>query len=180
MRAFIAIDVKPNEEIKKIFDVLKASNAKLKLVEIENIHLTLKFLGEIDEILKEKVKEVMGEAVKGLKPFKGKIVGLGCFPNIKNIRVIWMGFYDNGETSRIADYIDEKLVEYGVKREATYKPHITIARMKSAENKEKVLKIIEENKDKYFGEIDCNSIKLKESILKPEGPIYKDLVKILL
>ncbi|MBC7081508.1 MAG: RNA 2',3'-cyclic phosphodiesterase [Thermoplasmatales archaeon] len=180
MRAFIAIDVRPNDEIKKIFEMLKESKAKLKLVELDNIHLTIKFLGEIDESLKENVKKVMEEATKGLKPFKGRIEGLGCFPNLRNIRVIWMGFHDNGETLKIANYIDEKLVEYGIRREESYKPHITIARMKSAENKEKVLKVIEENKNKYFGEIDCNSIKLKQSILRPEGPIYKDLEEILL
>ena len=180
MRAFIAIDIGANEEIKKIFEKLKETNAKLKLVEPQNLHLTIKFIGEIDKKMVGEIKDVMNEAVKGIKPFKGKIIGLGCFPNFKNIRVIWLGFHDNGESSKIANYIDEKLVKYGIKRENSYQPHITIARMKSPENKEKVIKIIEENKEKYFGEIDCKSIKLKQSILKPDGPIYTDLEEIRL
>lgn len=180
MRAFIAIDIGFNEEIEKIFEKLKATNAKLKFVEPANIHLTIKFLGEIDERMKDGIKKVMSDATKDVKPFKARIVGLGCFPDFKNIRVIWLGFHDNGETLKIANYIDEKLVEYGIKRDSSYKPHITIARMKSGENKEKILKIIEENKDKYFGEINCNSIKLKRSILKPDGPIYTDLEEIKL
>ncbi|MEM1513594.1 MAG: RNA 2',3'-cyclic phosphodiesterase [Candidatus Thermoplasmatota archaeon] len=180
MRAFIAIDVKFNEEIKKIFEKLEATNARLKFVEPDNMHLTIKFLGEIDEGLKDSIKKVMSEAVKDIKPFKAKIAGLGCFPDFKNIKVIWLGFHDNGETLKMANYIDEKLVEYGIKREASYKPHITIARMKSGENKEKILRVIEENKDKYFGEINCESIKLKQSILKPEGPTYIDIGEIKL
>lgn len=175
MRAFIAIDVNFNEEMKKIYEELKKTNAKLKFVEPENVHLTIKFLGEIDERLVGKIKKEMEEATKEIKPFKAKLKGLGVFPNENHIRVIWIGFVDNGESRKIAENIENRLVKYGFKKEHGYKPHVTIARMKSREGKEEILKIIKENKDKEFGEIECLSIRLKQSILRPEGPIYKTI-----
>lgn len=175
MRAFIAIDVEMNDKIKEIYDTLKKTNAKLKFVEPQNIHLTIKFLGEIDEKMVEKIKEDMKEATKEIKPFKAILKGLGVFPNERHIRVIWIGFNDNGETVAISKNIDERLCKYGFKKEKDFKPHVTIARMKSIEAKDKVIQVIKENKEKEFGEVDCNTIKLKQSILRPEGPIYKTI-----
>ena len=175
MRAFIAIDVEMNDKIEEIYNLLKKTKAKLKMVEPQNIHLTIKFLGEIDEKTAEKVKEELHEAVREIEPFKAMLKGTGVFPGKNHIRVIWIGFHDEGETLKLSQVIDEKLTKYGFKKEKSYKPHVTIARMKSREGKEEILKIVEENKDKIFGEMECNEIKLKQSILTPKGPIYKDV-----
>ncbi len=175
MRAFIAIEVGFSHEMEKLYRMLKETGAKLKMVEPENIHLTIKFLGEIDEEMVRKVKEEMMNAVSEVKPFRGVLRGIGAFPGKNRIRVIWIGFHDNGEVVKISKAIDEGISRYGFKKEKSYVPHITIARMKGRERKEKVLQIIEEYEKKEFGEIECREIKLKKSILTPKGPIYEDL-----
>ena len=175
MRAFIAIDVKINNEIKKLYNALKKTGARLKMVEPQNIHLTIKFLGEINEKMVEIIKKELKEAAKEIKPFKAILKDVGVFPNERNIRVIWIGFYDKGETIKLSNSINERLAAHGFKKEKSYKPHVTIARMKSGEKKAEVLQVIKENKGEIFGEMECKEIKLKQSILTPEGPIYKDV-----
>lgn len=180
MRAFIAIDIGINEKIREIYELLGKTKARLKLVEPQNIHLTIKFLGEIDSSMVEKIKNEMEEAIEGIKPFVAKLKGIGAFPDERHIRVIWIGFYDDGETINISKNIDERLAKYGFRKEKDYKPHVTIARMKSREGREEIRRIIEENKEKEFGEIKCQAIKLKQSILTPQGPIYRTIREVSL
>lgn len=175
MRAFIAIDVGMNDKIKEIYEDISKTKAKLKMVEPENIHLTLKFLGEIKDKDVEIVKNEIIEAKKEIKPFKALLKGTGVFPSREYIKVLWIGFFDDGQTKILSEIINERLAEYGFKREKNFKPHVTIARMKSREGKEDVLKIIDYYRDRAFGEIECREIKLKESVLTSKGPIYKDL-----
>ena len=175
MRAFIAIDVGMQKKMEEIYEKLKATGARLKMVEPKNIHLTLKFLGEIDREMVGKIKGCMEDVAADVKPFNAKLSGMGVFPSRGNIRVIWIGFSDEGQAEKMARQIDEKLSALGFKREKNYKPHVTIARMKSGEKKEKVLEIIDTYRDEIFGEIECREIKLKKSTLTPEGPIYEDI-----
>jgi len=175
MRAFIAIDVEMNDKIKEIYETLSKTKAKLKMVEPENIHLTLKFLGEIKEKDIEIIKNEMLDTGKEIKPFKVLLKGTGVFPSKEYIRVLWIGFVHKGQTKIFSEIINERLIKYGFKREKKFQPHVTIARMKGRKGKEEVLKIIESYREKEFGEMICNEIKLKESILTSKGPIYKDL-----
>jgi len=178
MRTFISIDVVEREEIKEIMDELKKTGAKLKMVEPENIHLTIKFLGEVDENLIEKVKEAMKEAIDGIKSFKAELKGVGVFPSMNYIRIIWIGFNDNGVSKKIAERIDDALKKYGFSKEKSYVPHVTIARVKGGGKKENLREVIEKNKEKSFGLIECSSIRLKKSVLRKEGPLYETIFEI--
>jgi len=175
MRAFIAIEMDFSREMQEFYNALRKTGAKLKMVEPENVHLTIKFLGEIEEGMVGIIKEIMEKAVEDLNPFPGRLKGVGAFPGKKNIRVIWIGFQDNGEVVKISKRIDEALSKHGFKKEKSYVPHITVARMKSGMKKEEVMRILEEYGNRDFGETICNEVKLKKSILTREGPIYKDL-----
>ena len=175
MRAFIAIDIGMKGKMGEVYEKLRKTGAKLKMVEPQNIHLTLKFLGEINGEMVGKIKGYMEEVVADIQPFVAKLQGTGVFPGRSNIRVIWIGFADDGQTEKMARHIDEKLSILGFKRDKSYKPHVTIARMKSGEKRDKVLEIIDEYKDVIFGEIECREIKLKKSTLTPKGPIYEDI-----
>jgi len=180
MRAFIAIDIGKKDEIIKLMDEFKKIKGKFKLVEPENVHLTLKFLGEIEEDMIEKIKEAIEKSVEEITPFKASLSGLGVFPSMDYMRVLWIGFKDEGQTKKIAFHLEEELQKYGFKREKKFTPHITIARIKSKEGKEEIKKFIEKHKEKNFGEVECMKICLKKSILRPEGPIYKTIEEIKL
>ncbi len=180
MRAFIAIDIGEKEEIVELLKELKKIKGRIKPVEPENIHLTLKFLGEIDEGMIGNIKEAIEKSIEGISPFKASLSGLGVFTSIDYMRVLWIGFKDEGQTKKIAAELEKELHKYGFKKEKGFTPHVTIARIKSKEVKEEIRKFIERYKEKSFGEVECNEIRLKKSILKPEGPIYKTIEEIKL
>ena len=160
--------------------MIKKTNAKLKMVESKNLHLTLKFLGDIDERIIGNLVEDMKKVAKNTDPFKAQLRGLGVFPNENYVKIIWIGFHDNGETSSISKALNEHLAYHGFRKEKNYKSHITIARMKTRENKEKIIQIVNDNKERVFKSVVCNEMKLKKSILTPQGPIYTDIEVVAL
>jgi len=173
IRAFIAIDTKAFPKLIQLAQELKQTKANIKLVEPENIHITLKFLGDTDENLIEEINKIIEESVQKTKPFEIQLKNTGVFPNQNYIKVIWIGIHNGEKIAEIAQQIDEKLVELGFEKEKRpFSPHLTIARVKSAENKDRLLNIINKYQDATFQEIKIESIKLKKSKLTPKGPIY--------
>jgi len=171
MRCFIAVElpVEIRKEIKKIQDRLP--EFKGKKTELENIHLTLKFLGEISEKEVELAKE--GLRSINLEKFKIKINKLGVFSE-KFIRIIWVGANSKDEESKklweLQKEIDARLEDL-FEKERRFMGHITIARVKQVKDKKKFLEEIEKIKVNLTSEIE--NFKLIESILKSEGPEYK-------
>jgi 2'-5' RNA ligase len=180
-RGFIAIDIDSFPKLIQFENEIKNSGANVKLVEPENLHLTLKFLGDTDENLSEKIEEIIKNSVEGTDSFEIQLKGAGVFPNQNYIRVMWIGIRKGDEIGKIAKKIDEQLLEYGFEKEKRgFSAHLTIARVKSARNKENLLQIIEKYRDIEFGSINVDSIKLKKSELTPEGPIYTTLKQVKL
>lgn len=178
-RGFIAIDIDSFPKLVEFERDIKNSGANVKLVEPENIHLTLKFLGDTDESLIDRIEEIMRESVKEIEPFTIKLKSAGVFPNERYIKVIWIGI-ENGEIiGKIASKIDEKISDLGFEKEKRrFSVHLTIARVKSAKNKEKLIQMIEKYRDVEFANITVDSIKLKKSELTQKGPIYTTLKEI--
>lgn len=179
MRSFISIDVGALETLVELEREMEKTGASLKLVEPENIHLTLKFLGEIKESMVPEIEDAMRGAVDGVEPFRFAIRGMGAFPGTGYMRVVWVGAEDNGEMKSISGSINEALRRYRFKKEA-FKPHITLARVRSAAGKEDLLSLIDRNRDRNFGEVAVDSIKLKKSELKREGPVYSTVREVRL
>ena len=178
-RGFIAIDINTNNNIEKFVKELKNSGAIIKLVELKNIHITIKFLGKISDNIIEKIEDIIKNATNSIQPFQIKLEGTGVFPNQDYIKIIWIGI----KKTEILKNITKK-IEYGlnnlnfVNKTQEFSPHITIDRVKSAKNKDKILEIIEKYKNTKFSEILIDSIKLKKSELTSKGPIYTDLIKV--
>ena len=172
-RGFIAIEVEPFPKIIELENEIKNSGAIVKLVEAQNIHITLKFLGDTDEDLIGKIEEILKDSVENIKPFEIHFKGAGFFPNQNYIKVMWIGIENIEQLGQIANDIDEKLSEIGYDREKRkFSAHLTVARVKSAKNKDKLIQIVDKYKEIEFGKIIVNSIKLKQSELTPKGPIY--------
>lgn len=180
-RGFIAIDIPFSHKINELSNQIKNSGTNVKLVKPENIHITLKFLGDIDEELVEEIEKTIRQSIKDISSFKIKLVGTGVFPNQRYIKIIWIGIRDHGELGKIANNIDEQLAKFGFEKEKRpFSPHLTIARVKSAKNKEKLMEIVNKYHEAKFAEINVESIKLKKSELTPEGPIYTTIKEIKL
>lgn len=178
-RGFIAIDIKSNQKLIELESEIKKTRADLKLVEPENVHITLKFLGDTEETLVDEIERIITNAVKETKSFKIQLKGTGVFPNQNYIKVVWVGIEHGDPIAAIAQEIDEKLSELGFKREEKkFSPHLTIARVKTSRNKDKLLKILEKYRDIEFTDMKVDSIKLKKSDLTPNGPIYTTLKEV--
>lgn len=167
MRTFISIDF-PKEiliEIEKIQNKLPFFIGKK--TELENLHLTLKFLGEIDEkktgLIKDKLREIK------FKKFRAEIDEIGVFS--KNfIRIIWLHLTNCEELQK---EIDNKLKDF-FQPEKRFMSHITIARVKKIEDKKRFLEELKKIKIKKMS-FDIGCFKLKKSILTSDKPFYEAL-----
>jgi 2'-5' RNA ligase len=178
-RGFIAVDIPVNKKLIEMENEIKNIGADLKLVESENIHVTLKFLGDTEEENIEKIEEIIKNSVKGLNPFKIKLRGMGVFPNNNYMKVIWIGLENAEKIGEIAKKIDKQLENLGFESEKRgFSAHLTIARVKSSKNKEKLVQIFEKYKEVEFATVDVNQIILKKSDLTPKGPIYTNLKEV--
>lgn len=172
-RVFISLDLSREciNEIKRIQLLLKKKNLFVgKFTDPEHVHLTFKFLGEIDEKIVGKVKERLKE-IK-IKEFNAELGEIGIFSK-KIIRIIWIKL--NGKVFELQKEIDEKLSDL-FKIEERFMSHITIARVKHIRDKKAFIEYIRSMKPKKI-RFPIRNFYLMESELKPEGPIYREIEK---
>ena len=180
-RGFIAIDIKATSQITMFEKEITKTGADIKLVEPENIHITIKFLGDTDENYIDYIEQSIKESVLEIKPFSITLKGTGVFPNQNYIKVIWIGIIDDGRIETIVRNINEKLESLGFKKENRgFSPHLTVGRVKTARNKDQLLKVIGKYQTVEFTIQNVQSITLKKSELTPNGPIYTTLRDVLL
>ena len=171
MRLFIAIDLSKEakqeiEALKQEFNTIKG----LRFVDKKNIHITLKFLGEVDD---KKVKKIINflDNIK-LTPFKLALNKIGCFPDERRIKVLWVGTEPIEPLRRLKQQITKKLPDF--KEDYGFKSHITFARVKFLlpEDEKKIIEILA-NKQVKKKEFDVKKFVLYKSILTPKGPEYE-------
>lgn len=172
-RAFIAVDIEPSERLLALVRELAQSRADLKVVKPQQLHLTLKFLGDTDEGLVEQVFSSIRAAAAGVQPFTMRLVGMGAFPSLSNIRVVWVGIEDGKPLGKIAEDLDQSLRGLGFERDKKgFVPHLTLARTRSPRNIANVQEIVRSNAATDYGEYPVGKILLKKSVLSPQGPAY--------
>lgn len=179
MRAFLAIEIEPYiknkiEESQEIISESESSN--IKYVERENIHLTLKFFGEIDDEKLDEISDIIRQSIKSYDTYTIKVVNIGAFPNIYNPRVIWAGIKDKKETTiRLIEELDKKFNRIGFKKEKSYVPHVTIGRVKNISDKQKLSQTLKSLNKRYHGKMEVKKLIIKSSTLTPDGPIYNNV-----
>jgi len=180
VRAFVAIDLDEDIriELTRLQNILRSSDSDVKWVEPSNIHITLKFLGNINSIQLEKAKESMSVIAKGFKPFGLSLSKIGAFPKLDFPRVIWIGI-DKGREElislnhRIEEVFEKSNFRTTVHKEGrSYEPHLTIGRVRSGRNKDVLKKVIMEHDFSIKAIMDANKITLYQSTLTSDGPIY--------
>ena len=181
VRAFVGIDIDEAVRQKLIAaqEQLEATGAQLKLVEPPNIHVTMKFLGEVPEDKIGAIAEALKRAAAGTGQFDIRVNGIGVFPNLRYIRVVWAGVAEGrDEVIGLQQGIDRELGPLGFRPERDFVPHLTIARVKTAKQKERLAAFVKEMTDAEFGITRAQAVELKQSKLTPKGPIYSTLTRI--
>ncbi len=178
IRSFIAFDLDNEAVLRKITDaqnLLVKTGASLKLVKPENVHITMRFLGNITPPMVDKIFEEMKKVQ--FIPFDVKIQGIGVFPHLRYPRVVWVGITEGADQMRsIFSQLEPRLRELGFAPDSKgFSPHLTIARVKSGRNKAELVKCISENANSEFGVIRAECLRLKRSNLTPKGPVYSTL-----
>lgn len=172
MRSFIAVDIK-NEKVEAAVEELKKVNADVKAVEPQNLHLTLKFLGEIPEDAVEKIHAAMQLSLKSFQPFSVSLRSIGVFPSLKYMRVVWIGIKEGRENLiEMQRGMEANLRELNFKPEQRFDPHLTIGRVKSQRGKEELKNFVLKHENTDFGSAVVDEVEFKKSVLTPKGPIY--------
>jgi RNA 2',3'-cyclic 3'-phosphodiesterase len=186
IRSFIAIEL--TQEVKQALAGLQsklkaASNPQVRWVDSGSIHLTLKFLGDIDSSSTGKIAETLAEATGGTRPFNIAVSGLGVFPNAMRVQVVWVGL--TGELDKLNQLqkrIEDGLVPLGFKAEGrTFTPHLTIARVRdftSPDARKQLGQLIAKTVFDVKYTIKVNAVHLIKSQLTREGPIYTKISTI--
>lgn len=182
IRTFIAIDL--NEETKKHINEFISKYREffpdIKWVKIENIHLTLKFLGNIFTKDYDKLYRGLEVALKDSEKIHIIVKSAGVFPSQKNARVLWLGVYGESEKfCKLHSKVESELQREGFQPEGrAFSPHITVARFKTRVNQGKLAEILTNSNDLLFGEFDVTSLRVYRSDLSPSGPKYSLLKEI--
>jgi RNA 2',3'-cyclic 3'-phosphodiesterase len=175
MRCFIAFDLPApiKEELSQAQDSFKDCNLDAKWVKPQNIHMTLKFLGDVAEEKLDKIKEVITQVAQANMSLEADLTDFGFFPNQRKPRVFFISTNKEAQLKAIARSLENKLEPLGFEKEEKFKSHLTLARIKSSKNIEALLEKLEQIK--IDSTISIKKITLFKSTLSSEGPTYEKI-----
>jgi RNA 2',3'-cyclic 3'-phosphodiesterase len=180
VRSFLAFELPPEikEQVKRVSDQLKKTDLDVRWVKVENIHLTIVFLGDVREGDMPAIGREVEQVCCGFHPFEIRLQGVGVFPDRRRPRVLWLGY--NGEIERmisLKEALHDRLLPFGIKEEnRQFKPHLTLARFRNPGRSSHGLdEIIEKHKDVSSPAFKAGELVLFKSDLKPQGPVYTKL-----
>jgi len=185
LRLFVAADIpwEIRDLVASTTERIKGKGIDARWVRPENLHLTLKFIGEYGEEGLERLSQEIRKAAERSSPFKVVMGGCGAFPSQRKARVLWVGMSDGvDDASAVARKLDARLEKAGVKREQRqFRGHLTVARLRRPQDCTEVVedmsRMLEGLQELPFR---VEEIRLIRSILKTQGPTYIELEKVAL
>ncbi|HEV3447199.1 MAG TPA: RNA 2',3'-cyclic phosphodiesterase [Gemmataceae bacterium] len=177
LRTFIGVDIGKTirDRAVALQEKLSPSTNGVKWVEPQNLHVTLLFLGEVDDREIPAVCRAVSEQTAGHLPFEMGVEKLGCFPHPRRPRVIWIGVGEGAqELCALHDGLEPPLLELGCYRreERRYRPHVTLGRVRGERPADQLAAVLAQNQDWKGGKIPVNEVLVMSSELTPQGPNY--------
>ena len=178
---FIAVDVEEPllvSRLQSVMSSLASTNVEMKLVEPYNLHITLRFIGEVSPGVASEISRVLSKL--SFKSFRIVFKGLGAFPSTFNPRVVWVGVSEGSrEMVELRTSIEKllKSVKIPPDRE-DFTPHLTLARIKGSRNLSSLVKLLNDMSDYDVGSMIVDRVKFKKSTLTSSGPIYETLLEV--
>lgn len=182
-RIFIAIKAEAGETILKMVSSLKSRlvNENIRWTSLDNIHITLAFLGDTEETLIKVISSKLKESCEGSGKFELTISGTGVFKNLSDPRIIWAGIGPSEKLIQLYSTVIDGLNEAGIKMEQRpFKPHLTLGRIKYLNDKLALKGLLNIYQNAEIQKVPVNEVIIYESLLKPTGPIYKPVAKFML
>jgi RNA 2',3'-cyclic 3'-phosphodiesterase len=177
MRLFVALQIPSavKEEISALLEQLRAASPQTSWVRSENLHVTLKFIGEAPETKLGAICDALSTIRSG-RPATLDFRGLGYFPGEKHPRVLWAGIAASANLKTLASDIEHAMEGLGFPREErTFSPHLTLTRFQSPRIAEKLRAVVHENTSRDFGSLQAGEFHLVQSKLKSSGAEYTTL-----
>lgn len=176
IRTFIAVDIAP-EIVTRLLAVqqhLRQAEAAVSWVRPEGMHLTLKFLGNVDEARMPAIADALAAIARQHRPFSLRVAGTGAFPTLARPRVVWAGVAAGGDELRaLAESIETALAALGFPRETRpFRPHLTLGRVKVPPADRRLADGVAAHRDEDFGEMPVTALTLYRSDLSPQGARY--------
>ena len=177
IRAFIAVEIdEPNKQkICGLISGLKKSEADAKWITEDQMHLTLKFLGNTDKSEIQKISDALSDIADNFNSFKINFSEIGAFPNMNRPAVIWLGIDKGaGILKMLNEKIETALEKIGFRQEnREFKPHLTLARIRSPKNTPNLIKLIKETSfNSGDNDSRINKLALFQSALNPKGAVH--------
>ncbi|MGQ9608202.1 MAG: RNA 2',3'-cyclic phosphodiesterase [bacterium] len=184
LRSFIAVEL-PNEihdNLQKLQNNLKDSMPDVRWVKYGNIHLTLKFLGDVEVSKIEKISKSIQYVADEFSPFTISLAHIGAFPNFRKPSIIWTGVEEGAEKIvEIVEHIESSMEKLGFAREKRpFRPHLTIGRVRELKHPAIMAKSLENSEIGEIGKFMVEKLSLIKSQLDPSGSIYTTLSEALL
>ena len=177
MRLFVALPISWHlrERLASFVGELRQADAKPRWANPENLHVTLKFIGQLADERLEDVARALKRVATGPQ-ISLEIRGIGFFPNLRRPAVVWAGIQAPPELASLAAQIDEALAPCGIAREARpFLPHLTLARLKEPRLSGPLRALVANSKDRVFGGQIATEFQLMESKTKSSGAEYTTL-----
>ena len=180
VRTFVAVEINAANRAcaDELIQWLRAAPAEVKWVDVENLHLTLKFLGDVSARETGRVCEAVGRGAAAVEPFEFELRGAGAFPHPGRPRTLWLGA-GKGEQEMVAlhDQVEAALVTLGFRKEhRRFRPHLTIGRVRrGGPGVAELGRLVKQHADFAAGRLSVRQATVFSSQLTPSGPIYEAL-----
>lgn len=181
IRAFIAIEIP--DDVREAVEVAQArlkrayTSVKISWAKIENAHITLQFLGYVEEPVVPKISAALEDVASRHEPFELQVAGAGAFPDERRPRVLWVGCRDEGgKLKALAGAVQAATEPLGFRPEhREFSAHLTLGRIKTPRTDAALTRALDSIKNEAFGTMRVGAIHLFESQLHPQGSIYTKL-----
>ncbi len=182
LRTFLAL---PLDEtiIEKLVEVqrsLASAGARVRWVKPENLHLTIKFLGDVTDEQLSDVCQAAEESARRVEPFKFSVVRVESVPPTGAMRMVWVGIDEQtGRLEKLHELLEESYAAMGFSKEnRSFRPHLTLGRVKGGRNVKQLREAVSEIEETDFGIASVNKLIVFSSKLTPDGPVYSPMATV--